>query len=74
MGIGDIISQVAFEDKGIKGIDKGRVIRFAGIGLIFMVSIKVLSVLCQMLEQFIIMLPANNAFSKHIILNGWERL
>jgi hypothetical protein len=46
MGIGDIISQAAFEDKGIKNIDKGRVIRFAGIGLVFIVSIKVLSILC----------------------------
>jgi hypothetical protein len=39
MGIGDIISQAAFEGKGIKNVDKGRVIRFAGIGLIFIVSI-----------------------------------
>lgn len=35
MGIGDIISQTVFEGKEIKNIDKGRVIRFAGIGLIF---------------------------------------
>jgi hypothetical protein len=41
MGIGDIISQAAFEERGIKDIDKGRVIRFAGIGLLFTVSKKV---------------------------------
>jgi hypothetical protein len=41
MGIGDIISQAAFEERGIKDIDTGRVIRFAGIGLLFTVSIKV---------------------------------
>jgi len=46
MGIGDIISQAVFEGKEIKNIDKGRVIRFAGIGLIFIVSIEVLSILC----------------------------
>jgi len=46
MGIGDIISQAVFEGQEIKNIDKGRVIRFAGIGLIFMVSIEVLSILC----------------------------
>jgi len=40
MGIGDVVSQAAFEDKGIKDIDKCRVIRFAGIGLIFIVSVK----------------------------------
>jgi hypothetical protein len=39
MGVGDILSQAVFEDKGIKNIDKGRVIRFASIGLIFIVSI-----------------------------------
>lgn len=41
MGVGDVLSQTVFEDKGIKNIDKGRVIRFAGIGFFFMVSIKV---------------------------------
>jgi hypothetical protein len=50
MGIGDIISQAIFEGKEIKNIDKGRVIRFAGIGLIFMVSVEVLSILCQGFE------------------------
>jgi hypothetical protein len=40
MGIGDIISQAAFEGRGIKDIDKGRAIRFAGIGLFFTVSKK----------------------------------
>ncbi|PNF14816.1 Protein Mpv17 [Cryptotermes secundus] len=35
MGLGDIISQAAFEGRGIKDIDKGRAIRFAGIGLFF---------------------------------------
>lgn len=45
MGIGDIISQTLFEGKEMKNIDKGRVVRFAGIGLIFMVSIEVLSIL-----------------------------
>jgi hypothetical protein len=46
MGIGDIVSQAVFEGKEIKDIDKGRVIRFAGIGLIFIVSTEVLSILC----------------------------
>ena len=45
MGIGDIISQTVFEGKEIKNIDKGCVIRFAGIGLIFIVSVEVLSIL-----------------------------
>ncbi|KDR14760.1 protein Mpv17 isoform X2 [Zootermopsis nevadensis] len=36
MGVGDVLSQTVFEDKGIKNIDKGRVIRFAGIGFFFM--------------------------------------
>jgi hypothetical protein len=40
MGLGDVLCQTVVEDKGIKNIDKGRVIRFAGIGLIFVVSIK----------------------------------
>jgi hypothetical protein len=43
MGMGDIISQAAFEGRGIKDIDKGRVIRFAGIGLFFTVSKKIVS-------------------------------
>lgn len=46
MGTGDIISQAVFEGKEIKNIDKGRVIRFSGIGLIFIVSIEVLPILC----------------------------
>ena len=46
MGIGDIISQAVFEGKEIKNIDKGRVAKFAGIGLVFIVSIEVLSILC----------------------------